>query len=199
MAQNLPYLPSYKNVGKLFEKIATAKTPDAFTNQFLYETLGLKSAGDRPLINLLKTLGFVDGSGKPTQSYSLLKNPSAAKLAIAQAVRKAYEPLFAANEKAYEVTGTDLKGLISQVAGTDENLTSKIAGTFSTLAKLGNFVGVQPEKEEPDEKKRKDEDKSSGAGQLRSEFHYNIQIHLPSNASEETYLSIFSAFRKVFK
>jgi hypothetical protein len=67
------------------------------------------------------------------------------------------------------------------------------------LAKLGNFLGAQTEKKEPDEKKKKDEEKSSSAGELRSEFHYNIQIHLPSNASEETYLSIFSAFRKVFK
>jgi hypothetical protein len=34
------------------------------------------------------------------------------------------------------------------------------------------------------------------AGGIRPEFHYNIQIHLPSNATEETYLNIFNALRK---
>ncbi len=37
-----------------------------------------------------------------------------------------------------------------------------------------------------------------GAG-LRPEFHYNLQIHLPSNGNEETYMNIFNAIRKVFK
>jgi hypothetical protein len=52
MAAELPYLPSYKNVGLLFEKIAAAKVPDTFTQQYLYETIGIKSVGDRPLIPL---------------------------------------------------------------------------------------------------------------------------------------------------
>jgi hypothetical protein len=66
MPTSLPYLPSYKNVAKLFERIREAKQPDAFTHKFLYETIGLKSMADRPLIPLLRTLGFVDGAGKPT-------------------------------------------------------------------------------------------------------------------------------------
>jgi hypothetical protein len=34
---------------------------------------------------------------------------------------------------------------------------------------------------------------------LRPEFHYNIQVHLPSNGTEETYMNIFNAIRKVFE
>jgi hypothetical protein len=30
------------------------------------------------------------------------------------------------------------------------------------------------------------------------QFHYNIQVQLPANGTEETYLNIFSALRKVF-
>ena len=65
MPQELPYLPSYKNVALLFEKIRSAKVPEAFTQKYLNETLGLKSSGDRALITLLKTLGFIDNAGKP--------------------------------------------------------------------------------------------------------------------------------------
>ena len=40
---------------------------------------------------------------------------------------------------------------------------------------------------------------TKGNRPLRPEFHYNIQIHLPSNATEEVYLSIFNALRKTFQ
>ncbi len=69
MAQELPYLPSYKNVRRLFEKIKAAKIPETFTHKFLYDTIGLKSVSDRPLISLLKQLGFLDNGGKPTSRY----------------------------------------------------------------------------------------------------------------------------------
>ena len=78
MAADLPYMGSYKNVGAVFEKILTAKAPDAFTTTYLANTLGLKSTTDRGLISLLKTLGFLDGSGKPTTEYMSLKNPALA-------------------------------------------------------------------------------------------------------------------------
>lgn len=34
MPVQLPYLASYKNVGTLFDKIASAKIPDNFTHDF---------------------------------------------------------------------------------------------------------------------------------------------------------------------
>jgi hypothetical protein len=42
MAKDLPYLPSYKNVGTLFERISKAKVPDALTVRVLGDTIGLK-------------------------------------------------------------------------------------------------------------------------------------------------------------
>ncbi len=66
MAIELPYMPTVRNVPVVFDKIAKAKVPDAFTTNYLTGTLGLKSTNDRALIPLLKKLGFLDGSGKPT-------------------------------------------------------------------------------------------------------------------------------------
>src|SRR5690242_18692916 len=100
MATSLPYLVSYKNVEKLFSGIAAAKVPESFTQTFLAQTLGLKNSTDRPLIPLMRSLGFIDSSGRPTATYNLLKNPTKAKGAVAAGVMKAYAPLFAANEAA---------------------------------------------------------------------------------------------------
>ena len=199
MPTSLPYLPSYKNVAKLFERIREAKQPDAFTQKFLYETIGLKSLGDRPLIPLLRTLGFVDGAGKPTPEYAALKNQSEASRAIARAIRRAYAPLFEANESAHELPSDQLRGLVAQVAGSDADMTGKIVGTLNALLKLADFSMLE-KVPEPETKQEEDgAEKAKPLAGLRSEFHYNIQIHLPANSTEETYLNIFNALRKVFK
>lgn len=205
--KDLFYLPSYKNVGLLFEKISTAKAPDAFTQKYLADTLGLKASGDRPLINMLKKLGFLDQSGKPTSEYNLLKNKETAAAAVAKGLRRAYAALFEANETTNELSKEQLKGLTSQVSGADDKTAASIAYTFSAIAKNADFKAtegsgtVKEDDEEhlntkvpPFEQKVGNPDKSS----LRTDFHFNIQIHLPTNGTEETYLNIFAALRRTF-
>jgi hypothetical protein len=124
-----------------------------------------------------------------------------------------YKPLFTANEDAFELVGEKLKGLISQVAGTDDEMTARIANTFSTLIKNGDFKATSPALEAKTKMEKGDEndgyDKNNDDGDdgktrrrapgLRPEFQYVIQIQLPSNGSEETYLNIFNAIRKTFQ
>lgn len=208
MAKELPYLATNKNVGTLFERIEKAKIPDAFTTRFLAETIGLKGTNDRQLISLLKKLGFLDNSGKPSVEYSRLKNRSTAKGAIAEGIRKAYAPLFEANEAAYALPNEQLKGLVAQVSGADEAMTKLITYTFNALAKVADFT----QKEDPiesndeeaanegngkDEQLTKEQAKSEAKEtRFNPDFRFNIEIHLPSNGTEETYLAIFNALRK---
>ena len=208
MAIELPYLPMVKNVPVLFEKIAKAKVPDTFTNGFLSGTLGLKSTNDRALIPLLKKLGFLDNAGKPTPAYSLLKNKNQASRAITDGIRRGYAALYEANESAHDLSSEELKGLVAQVSGTEEQMTRVIAGTFNALTKLADFntLAAEPEGEGNGES---EESKPEPTGTFQSavqdvpppakfhpEFRFNIEVHLPSNGTEETYLNIFNALRK---
>ena len=208
MPAELPYLASYKNVGAVFEKIRSAKVPEAFTTAYLADTLGFKSSTDRALITLLKTLGFLDAAGRPSTNYSLLKHDKSGKPAIAAAIKKAYEPLFTANEKANELSNDELKGLIGQVAGSDESMTNRILYTFKALCGAAYWSAqstpITTDKDEETEQEKpesnKDEpDTTASRRSLRPDFHYNIQVHLPANGSEETYINIFNAIRKTFK
>jgi len=199
MAKELPYLPTYKNVGRLFERIATAKQPDAFTHKFLSETVGLKSVGDRSLIPLLRTLGFIDNANKPTSDYAMLRNPKESKKVLAAAIRRAYEPLFAANENAHQLTPDELKGLVAQVAGSDAAMTTKILGTFNSLVKLADFATKPEDSVEAAATPSSTVTPTVPPTKMRPEFHYNIQVHLPANGTEETYLNIFNALRKAFQ
>lgn len=202
MATELPYLSNYKNVGELFQRIASAKKPESFTTGYLSDTIGLKSSSDRQLITLLKTLGFLDSAGRPTSEYDQLKNSNRAPKAIGAAVKRAYEGLYAANENVHSLSGSELKGLISQVAGSDTGVTSKIQGTFSSLVKIADLSdteGSHESSDAPEKAPAVQPERTGRSGGMRPEFHYNIQVHLPANATEETYLSIFNSLRKAFE
>jgi hypothetical protein len=203
MAVSLPYLPTYKNLPTLLDKIAVAKVPETFSTRFMANTLGIKGTGDRAMIPLLRTLGILDGSNKPTARYHVLRNRAKARSALAAAIREAYQPLFDADEKTNEKSGDELKGLIAQVAGTDEDATRRIALTFGALTKLADFTASaqasEPDNEDEEQKGEHAAPSPLSSGKLRSEFHYNVQVHLPSNGTEETYLNIFNALRRVFQ
>src|SRR4029078_6138842 len=142
--------------------------------------------------------------GAPTSAYRLLKGDKR-KAAIAAGARKAYRPLFDAEEDAQTLPIEKLKSLVAQVAGTDDDMTGRIASTFSTLVQLGDFEAEKDEDTEEiktSEKEIESDEKPSGKTEgkgLRTEFHYNIQVHLPSNGTEEVYLNIFNAIRKTFQ
>jgi hypothetical protein len=203
MPATLPYLSSNKNLEALFSKIASAKVPDNFTHKFLQQTIGLKGTNDRPLIPLLRNLGLIDTSNVPTPEYRQLKNSAAAKVTLAASIRKAYAPLFEADEQAHSLGTEKLKGLIAQVAGTDDDMTARIVATFGALVKLADFNTEVPEGEPQSEVPAPEGAVKDApplpARSLRPEFHYNIQIHLPANGTEDIYLNIFNALRKVFQ
>jgi hypothetical protein len=209
MAASLPYLASNKNVQSLFEKIASAKVPDKFTHSFLTTTIGLKGTNDRALIPLLRNMGFIDQSGTPTPAYRLLKGHNKSG-ALADGMRRAYAPLFASDEDAQKLPSDRLKSLVAQVAGVDADATGRISATFSALAKLADFEvdttdtenHGKPEALNADEQENTvkiNGDEQHKPKGLRTEFHYNLQIHLPANGNEETYLNIFNAIRKTFQ
>ena len=124
-----------------------------------------------------------------------------------------YAPLFAADEEASELSGDKLKSLVAQVAGTDDVMTARIASTFAALVKHGDFKAKPPSKDADDKMDNEDKiHKNDGGGKgaddgsergqvkgLRAEFQYVIQVQLPSNGTEETYLNIFNAIRKTFQ
>ena len=149
---------------------------------------------------MLKKMGFLDASGHPTETYGQLKNKKVLKTAIADAVRKVYEPLFRANEKANELSPDELKGLIAQITGADQAIVKQIAYTFYALAKLGDFAAAKPSNSDnPDDKPTPTiPTVPLPQGGLRTDFNFNIQVHLPANGTEETYLNIFNALRRSF-
>ncbi len=115
--------------------------------------------------------------------------------------------MFDADNNAHQLTGEKLKSLVAQVAGTDADMTGRIANTFSALSRIGNFTSKSSKETEAEKPSKVNEeaekepplDSERRPRGLRTEFHYNIQVQLPSNGTEETYQNIFNALRKTFQ
>src|SRR5258708_39891530 len=103
MALSASYLVTTRNLEPFFNSLITAKAPETFTQRFL-ESLEFKSTNDRLYIGLLKSLGFLDSNGKPTERYFRFLDQSRSKRVLAEAVQEAYSDLFAVNVKANELT-----------------------------------------------------------------------------------------------
>ena len=91
---SFPYTPSYKKIPTYFTAIQRAAVPTRLSTRVLANTFEFKGTNDRPLISILRYLGFIDENGNPTQTYSDYKNPNESRKVLGRSIKKAYEILF---------------------------------------------------------------------------------------------------------
>ena len=60
----------YTKIPQYFDTLLTARAPEKFTNKFMAD-LGFTSSTDRLFANVLKSIGFLDDSGVPTEHYDI--------------------------------------------------------------------------------------------------------------------------------
>src|SRR4051794_30797966 len=99
MAVPSAYLTTVKNVPAIFDALRSASVPNRFSYDFLKQ-LGFGSSSDRPMIPVLRTLGFLDDGNKPTDRYRQFKDPNLSKQVLAEALRDAYADVFAVDTSA---------------------------------------------------------------------------------------------------
>lgn len=204
MPESLPYVNGYGGIPKLFAAIKSASVPPKFTQDYMSAVLGLKSSSYRAMLPLLKKLGFIDQSNVPTQAYRDYRDASSSRSIMAQRIRHAYAPLFAANEYAYKLEKKDLESKIKTVtgAGDDDTNLYAVVGTFQELSKLATWDGAappsnreapppagKPEREEPPPK-----DMLFGNGRLG--LSYTINLNLPATTEIEVFNAIFKSLRE---
>ena len=92
-----------KNLEAFMNAIRAAKAPERVNNKFLTQ-LDFTSSNDRLFIGVLKGLGFIDESGVPTKRYYSFLDQAESGKVLAEAVREAYDDLFAVNKKAQDLS-----------------------------------------------------------------------------------------------
>lgn len=202
------YLTSAKNLDAVLTAMQQAKAPERFTQRFL-ESLGFKSTSDRLVIGVLKSIGFLDDQGKPTERYFSFLDQTQSKVVLAEAIREAYADLFEVNKEAQKLDANEVKNklkTLSQGQYSDSVIT-KMASTFAALSKLADFTSKAPspstaaaEAEQSGRAFEKSEvsqlEAPSGGKVNWGGLHYNIQIILPESRDPKVYDALFRSLRE---
>jgi hypothetical protein len=196
-----PYVTGYGGIPTLFRKIKEAAVPAKFTQDFLTTVLDLKSSSFRPMIPLLKKLGFLDQANVPTQAYRDVREDSRRGEVMAQRIREAYRSLFHANEFAYKLDKKELTSKLKSVLGAaeDDGNVTYVAATFTELSKLAKWDGTSKVKDPPPEEEHRDENGRGGEGLTfkgRLGLSYTINLNLPATTDIDVFNAIFKSLRE---
>lgn len=201
MADDLPYMLGVRNLDKILDKIKTAGTPPKFTVDFLKTSLGFTSSGDRGVIKVLKTLGFLTPDSVPTARYNEFRQGHTSGRALAVGLREGWAPIFLADQSAHTRTSTQLKEIFKNVTGKAEAVAEKMATTFKALASKADFSAVAgapvapPSPPEPASEKV-GEGEGERVAPAKMSLHNDIHLHLPPSADVAVYTAIFRALRE---
>jgi len=205
MSDSLPYLVSPGSVKTALEKIRQAATPERVTQDFVSTKLAIKGGTGAALIPFLKKIGLVNSDGTPTDLYKQFRNPATGGVAIGSAIGIGYKKLAQVNEYFYDLNENDLKALIVQVTGTEQD--SSVAKlTFSTLKTLKAFAKF----DESAEPEQAHESPSSGVAKsdlVQSKRHtqhgigginlsYTINLNLPATSEQAVFNAIFRSLKE---
>lgn len=206
MALPTSYLITTKNLEAFLNAIITAQAPEKFTNKFLVD-LDLKSTNDRLFIGLLKSLGMIDENSAPTSRYFQFLDQTQSKQVLADAVKQAYADLFAVNVNAHNMTFDEVKNKFKTLTQgqKSEKVVGLMASTFKALTDYAEWKHQVKTPKTPPEERRETESipkiglesdkKITFSEPLKTEFHYNIQIHLPSTRDPSVYDALFKSLK----
>lgn len=114
---------------------------------------------------------------------------------LATQIKVLYKDLFTINENIHMQSDEVIKGAISRVTGKESKTVERYYSTFKTLCDLADFsVKTTPEKEVKEEVKSSIPVDTQNNRQ-KTEFHYDIQIHLPATTDISVYNAIFKSLK----
>jgi hypothetical protein len=202
MPASYPYIISNNKIDPILTRIRSASKPPKFSRELL-GTWGFGSSNDRAMGGILKELGFLTEAGAPTEYYDRLRDPNDWKFVLGERMRALYADLFAIDGNIPTAPEIEIKGAISRVTGKDDETVKRYYSTFKTLASLANFEGrpaknvlKKKEEDQPEGQPSKQRQPDEQPSKRRTEYHYNIQIHLPVTTDVSVYNAIFKSLKE---
>jgi hypothetical protein len=198
-----PFLNATGLVTKILDKIIEASQPERFTQDFLATKLGFSGGSARPMISLLKKLGFIASDGTPTPLYGQFRNPENRGAAMAQALRSAYKEIYDRNQYAHDLPREKFKNLVVEITGLepDNQMVSAIVGTFQNLKAYANWDQPAPTGngkvtvlENPTVTPSTPPPAAQNSSGLN--LSYTINLNLPETTDVEVFNAIFRSLKE---
>jgi hypothetical protein len=204
MALKLPYMLATGIIPKILEKIQQARRPGRFTQDFLSTKLGHTGGSARPIIPLLKRMGFLASDGSPTQRYDQFRNVTTQGMAVAEGMKAAFSELFDRNEYVYNMPRNEISSLVVEVTGTakSDRSAKAIVSTFLALNELADFEAEPAEEKEaqhpvptpPTEARKKT--MRTAAQNVDFKVSYTINLNLPETTNPDVFNAIFHSLKE---
>lgn len=203
MALPTSYLTSVKNLEGILTAMKSAQAPEKFTIAFL-ESLEFKTTSDRLVIGVLKSLGFLDDGGRPTERYFRYLDQTQSEKVMAEAIREAYDDLFRININAHQLSKQDVINKFKTLSQgkLSEAVLDKLAMTFTALVKHADFsqppapAAAAPAGTTEDAAHETDVHAQSRKRLNLGGLVYNIQIVLPESRDPAVYDALFQSLRR---
>ena len=200
MTANFAKIPQY------FDTLLTARAPEKFTVKFLSD-LSFTSSNDRQFINVLKSIGFLDDTGTPTERYYRFLDQSCAKKVVAEGIKDAYVDLFNLNVLANTMTQSEVEGKFKTLTSGSKAATTitQMAKTFIALCSYADWSATTPVPT-PSETNRDNQESDKNQSNLEQgielsskstfDLNYDIHIHLPATRDQAVYDALFASLAK---
>jgi hypothetical protein len=206
MPNQYPQIISNNKIEPILKRIRTAAKPEKL-NQELLATWGFTASNDRAMPRVLKALGFLSEGGEPTEFYDRLRDTSDWKRVLGERIRLTYSDLYAMDPIIHNTPETEVKGVISRITGKDEETVRRYYLTFKALSALADFSteAIPPlaPRKSPEFQAPPPELPQAPIPAIniptphrKTEYHYNIQIHLPVTTDISVYNAIFKSLRE---
>jgi hypothetical protein len=201
---DFPYTTVPKSVRPFLNHIQGAGIPPKVTQQYL-ESTGFKSTNDRRLIGILKFIGFIDGSGAPTETWKKFRSKTSGGAVLASALRLGYKTLFETYPDAYQRPNNIIRDFISGHSDAGGRVLDGMVGTFKALCDAADFTAGSPKvedeasedqpselDEEEDVQSKRHKMKRNGGAQII----LNLQLVVPATDDPAIYDSFFDAMKR---
>lgn len=209
MPDQYPQIISNNKIEPILKRIRSAAKPERLSQELL-STWGFTASNDRAMPRVLKMLGFLSESGVPTADFDGLRDPTTWSVVLAERIRQTYADLFAMDANIHKAPEVEVRGAMGRITGKDEEAVKRYYNTFKTLCGLADWSDAGRAKLGAQQMPPFEISKSI-SGDLnvstnsaapttppihrKSEYHYNIQIHLPVTTDITVYNAIFKSLR----
>ena len=137
------YTQAIGNLKKFLSHVQSAGVPTKVTLKYLVSA-GFKSTNDRSIIGVLKSIGFLDSNGTPTDRWKAYRDKSQSSFILATAVRETYSELFKTYPEAQKRDEEALRNFFSAHTTLGAKALGLTVSTFKSLCELSIFDGEPP-------------------------------------------------------
>ncbi len=184
-----PYTTKPSSLRRLLQEIPKKPKPPKF-DRALLKSWGFADTNDATILRVLKAVGLLNTNNEPTELYTQYMRIGIGAAALAEPIKKLYEPLFNASHTPYKEETAQLQNLFNIHSGGGEGALDKQIQTFKALCENTSFDAVS--KAPP---LGSDAPGTAGAPSgpplpATPILNINLHIHLPENKTRRDYETI---------